>query len=115
MTGPKVLVACSDSELRMSCFNRVSALGVRVDAVGDQKGLGRRTEKDKYQMILHDSGIEVEETSADHVLLVESNSELEKDLENQVRTLLDVPVRNIEEEEKIDEPPPPWLKNNRGW
>jgi hypothetical protein len=48
-------------------------------------------------------------------LLVEPNSELEKDLENQVRTLLDVPVRNIEEEEKIDEPPPPWLKNNRGW
>ena len=77
MTGPKVLVACSDSELRMSCFNRVSALGVRADAVGDQKGFGRRTDKDKYQMILHDSG--------------------------------------IDEEEKIDEPPPPWLKNNRGW
>ena len=115
MTGPKVLVACSDSELRMSCFNRVSALGVRVDAVGDQRGLGRRTEKDQYQMILHDSGVEVDKTSADHVLLVESNSELEKDLENQVRTLLDVPVRNIEEEEKIAEPPPPWLKNNRGW
>ena len=115
MTGPKVLVACSDSELRMSCFNRVSALGVRADAVGDQKGFGRRTDKDKYQMILHDSGIEVEENAADHVLLVESNNVLEKDLENQVRTLLEVPLRNIDEEEKIDEPPPPWLKNNRGW
>ena len=115
MTGPKVLVACSDSELRMSCFNRVSALGVRVDAVGDQRGLGRRTEKDQYQMILHDSGVEVDKTSADHVLLVESDSELDKDLENQVRTLLEVPVRNIDEEEKIDEPPPPWLKINRGW
>ena len=115
MTGPKVLVACSDSELRMSCFNRISALGVRVDAVGDQRGLGRRTEKDQYKMILHDSGIEVDEEAADHVLLVETDGPLDKDLEDQVRTLLEVPVRDIDEEEKFEEPQPPWMKNNRGW
>jgi len=116
MTGPKVLVACVDSELRMSCFNRVSSLGVRVDAVGDQRGFARRTEKDEYKMILHDGALEIAEDAAEHVLLVEPDGELDKDLEERVRTLLDVPVREIDEDEKIEDPPPPWMKHNqRGW
>ncbi len=116
MTGPKALVACSDSQLRMNCFDRVTALGIRADAVGDQRGFDRRTEKDQYTIILHDGVLDIPEDSAKHLLLLEAETELDDAWAEQVRKLLDVPVRDLEEEDDLENPPPPWLKNsNRGW
>ena len=117
MTGPKVLVACLDAELRSSCFNRVSALGIRVDAVGDQRGLSRRLEKDEYALVLHDGGLELPAEISESAQLIEPGSAFDKALEERVREILKVPERVPEEEEGLPEGNrPPWERHRgRNW
>ncbi len=117
MTGPKVLVACANSELRVRCFDRVSSLGVRVDAVGDQRGLDRRLGKDEYALILHDGALQISKELADVSHHVEVGSDLEIELEERVRIILEVPERIPEEEEELPEGDlPPWKKQQgRNW
>ncbi|MEC9476794.1 MAG: hypothetical protein VX764_07130 [Planctomycetota bacterium] len=114
MTGPKVLIACSDSELRSNCFNRVSALGVRVDAVGDQRSLSRRLKKDEYVMVLHDGALEIPSELEDCSHLIEPGGALDLALEERVRTILEIPERAPEENEGLPEGNrPPW-ESHRG-
>ncbi len=49
-----VLVAAVDSQLRTEAFHRLTALGCRVDAIGDLRAAERRLLKDQYDLILTD-------------------------------------------------------------
>ena len=114
MTGPKVLVACFDSELRSACFNRISALGVRVDAVGDQRGLVRRLKRDEYVLVLHDGALELPPEISESAHLVEPGGALDLALEERVRAILEIPERLPEEDEGLPEGNrPPW-ESHRG-
>ncbi len=117
MTGPKVLVACFDSELRSSCFDRISALGVRVDAVGDQRGLSRRLKKDDYALVLHDGALELPDDISASAQLIEPGGALDQALEERVREILKVPERTPEDDEGLPEGNrPPWERHRgRDW
>lgn len=112
--GPKVLIACFDAELRSSCFNRVSALGVRVDAVGDQRSLVRRLKKDEYVLILHDGSLEIPAEAEENAQLIEAGGALDQALEERVRALLELPERTPEDDEGLPKGNrPPW-ESHRG-
>jgi len=49
------LIACKDARLRVRAFDRLAALGYRVDAVGDLLAIERRLAKDDYDLIVTDS------------------------------------------------------------
>ncbi|NRA75083.1 MAG: hypothetical protein HRU16_04005 [Planctomycetes bacterium] len=117
MTGPKVLVACFDTELRSSCFDRISALGVRVDAVGDQRGLSRRLKKDDYALVLHDGVLELPDDISDSTQLIEPGGAFDQALEERVREILEVPERIPEDDEGLPEGNrPPWERHRgRDW
>lgn len=54
MNRQQILIACHDASLRLESFDRVGALGFRIDAVGDDRGLSRRLAKDTYALLVHD-------------------------------------------------------------
>jgi hypothetical protein len=48
------LIAAKDARLRVRAFDRLAALGYRVDAVGDSLAIERRLAKDDYDLIVTD-------------------------------------------------------------
>ncbi len=64
------LVAAIDARLRKAAFDRLAALGYRVDAVGDARGLSRRLEKDRYALIVTDA-LEIPEVEGTRVVRVD--------------------------------------------
>jgi hypothetical protein len=48
------LIAAKDARLRVRAFDRLAALGYRVDAVGDLIAVDRRLAKDDYDLIVTD-------------------------------------------------------------
>lgn len=51
----KALVAAADARLRDAAFDRLATLGYRVDAVGDDRAVARRLEKDVYDLLVTDT------------------------------------------------------------
>jgi hypothetical protein len=58
------LIACRDARLRVRAFDRLAALGYRVDAVGDRLAIERRLAKDDYDLIVTD-GFELPDLPAE--------------------------------------------------
>ncbi len=69
-----ILVAAVDSPLRTEAFQRLAALGCRVDAVGDLQAAERRLLKDQYDLILTDE-LNLESLTRE-VKVIEINTEL---------------------------------------
>ena len=65
------LVAAVDANLRTAAFDRLAAMGYRVDAVGDARGVSRRLEKDHYDLIVTDT-LEIPEVDGTRVVRVDA-------------------------------------------
>mgnify|MGYP001177872543 FL=1 len=90
MTGPKLLIACVDSELRNRCFDEAAALGLRVDAVGNQKGLTKRLSKDSYDLVIHQGALEFGDTVPENLLELQADDDL-KGFKEKIESLIEVP------------------------
>ncbi len=48
----KILVAARDATLRQEAFDRLSAAGYRLDAVGDRRSAEKRVARDAYDLLV---------------------------------------------------------------
>ncbi|HIA27413.1 MAG TPA: hypothetical protein EYN79_04725 [Planctomycetes bacterium] len=72
MNRQQILVACHDAVLRQETFDRIGALGYRVDAVGDREALSKRLEKETYDLIVHDEPLSPGDHCSSGAILVEA-------------------------------------------
>ncbi len=111
MTGPKILIACVDTTLRNGCFDGAGAIGLRADAVGDQKGLTKRLSKDTYDLVILQGDLQAAELGSAKLLELEEGADI-SDIGDRIKGLIEVPEFDPESVEDLPlASPPPWQRD----
>ena len=111
MAGPKILIACVDSTLRHGCFDAAGAIGLRADAVGNQKGLSKRLAKDSYDLVILQGDLNAEPLGDAQTLELQEGADI-SDIGDRIKALIEVPEFDPESVEDLPPASPlPWKKN----
>jgi len=111
LTGPKILIACVDTDLRNGCFDGAGAIGLRADAVGDQKGLKKRLSKDSYDLVILQGDLQADDLGEAKLLELEEGADI-SNIGERIKSLIEVPEFDPESVEDLPPASPlPWKKN----
>ena len=111
MEGPKILVACVDTTLRNGCFDAAGSMGLRADAVGNQKGLTKRLSKDSYDLVILQGDLNAEPLGEAKTLELQEGADL-SDIGDRIKALIEVPEFDPESVEDLPLASPlPWKKD----
>ena len=111
MAGPKILIACVDTTLRNGCFDAAGAIGLRADAVGNQKGLSKRLAKDSYDLVILQGDLNAEPLGDAQTLELQEGADI-SDIGDRIKALIEVPEFDPESVEDLPPASPlPWKKN----
>ena len=112
MTGPKILIACVTTDLRNGGLDGAGAIGLRADAVGDQRSLSKRLSKDSYDLVILQGDLKVDDLGEAKMLALEEGADI-SNIGDQIKSLIEVP--DFDPESVGDLPPAsplPWKKSS---
>ena len=111
MTGPKILIACVNTEIRNGCFDAAGSIGLRADAVGNQKGLNKRLAKDSYDLVILQGDLKADDVGEAKMLELEDGTDIST-IGDQIKGLIEVPDFDPESVEDLPLASPlPWKKD----